>query len=199
MKRLRISGLEFRRLMTTLEVPPVFLSSLLNQDLPTEFSSRLNVKIGKRIISSWWYTLPIRVTIPCTDNKKSHALSAAGSNQMNPCQYLHLPGCGMDIRPSKIVMYFHHNTVNHSTSVICMDFQDGRWHEVATEPSTRARESLEIARDSGRAEHPLFMHSIILTSAIRWWQNALECFNDQLIQYVSSLDRTILTIFSMMC
>ena len=184
MKRLRISGLEFRRLVSALEVSPMFLSSLLNQDLPAEFCSRVGVQIGNRRFSNWWYTVPIRVAVPCTDSKKSHALSAAGSNQMNPSQYLHLQGCGVDIRPSKIVMYFHHDLISHSTSVICTDFQDGRWHEFAEEPANRAKEVLKTAKRLNRTEHALFLHLVVLTSAARWWQRALECFNDQLIEYV---------------
>ena len=184
MKRLRISSLEFRRLLSHFEIPPTFLSSLLSQDLPPGLCSQVGVKLGPRTFSNWWYTIPVRAAIPCTENEKSHALSAAGSNQMNPSQYLHLHACGVDVRPSKIVIFFHHDLVSHSTSVICIDFQDGRWHEIAEEPINRAIEAINAARQLRRDEHPLFIHLIMLTSAARWWGTALESFNVQLIQYV---------------
>ena len=183
-KRLRISGLEFRRLLSNFEVPPTFLSSLLSQNLPPGLCSQVEVKLGRRSFSNWWYTVPVRAAIPCTENERSHALSAAGSNQMNPSQYLHLHACGVDVRPSKIVILSHHSLISHSTSIICIDFQDGRWHEIAEEPTNRAREAVYAAKQMKRDEHPIFMHVIVLSSATRWWRTALESFNVQLIQYV---------------
>lgn len=184
MKRLRISGLEFRRLFSHFEVPPTFLSSLTSQDLPPGLGSQIGVKLGRRMFSNWWYTIPVRAAIPCTENEKSHALSAAGSNQMNPSQYLHIHACGVDVRPSKIFILFHHSLISHSTSIICIDFQDGRWHEIAEEPKTRAKEVMHAAKQLRRDEHPFFMHLVVLSSAARWWRIALESFNIQLIQYV---------------
>ena len=195
-KRLRIAGLEFRRLMSYLEVPPAFLTSLLSQDLPPGPCNCMEMKLSGRAFSRWWYTVPVRAAIPCTDNQKSHALSTAGSNQMNPSQYLHLSASGIDIRPSKIIVYFHHNLISHSTSIICIDFQDGRWHELAEEPMKRAKETTDAAVHLKRAEHPFFMHLIIITSAARWWRSALEAFNHQLIQYVSEHEFIIYIPFS---
>ena len=185
-KRLRISGLESRRLLSHFEVPPTFLSSLLSQNLPPGLCSQVEVEFGNRSFSNWCYTIPIRAAIPCTENERSHALSAAGSNQMNPSQYLHLHACGVDVRPSKIVILSHHSLISHSTSIICIDFQDGRWHEIAEEPTNRAREAVNAAKQMKRAEPSIFMHVVMLSSATRWWRTALESFNDQLIHYVSA-------------
>jgi hypothetical protein len=183
-KRLRISGAAFRSLLLQFEVPPQFLTSLLNLEVPSGPCGRHLVKLEERIISDFWYTVPIRAIVPCTESQKSHALSAAGRNQMNPSQYLHLNNCGVDIRPSKIVMYHHHDSKAHSTNILCFDFQDGRWHSLAEEPLVRAKEVLKISASRKEKEHAFFMHNIILTSAANWWRTALKNFNTQLIEYV---------------
>lgn len=35
-------------------------------------------------------------------------------------------------------------------------------------------------------EDPVFVHVVIMTSALQWWRNALDSFNNQLIAHVST-------------
>ena len=183
---MRISSLAFRRLVSHFEAPPALLAALLSQHLPPGPCHRSRKSSETFETSDWWFTLPIRAAIPCTEKEKSHALSSAGSDQINPAQYLHLEACGVDIRPSKIVTYFHRDQRSQSTSIICLDFQDGRWYDIAEEPVSRTREVLRAASNFKGLEYPFFMHSILLTSAIRWWKTVLNCFNRQLIEYVGT-------------
>ena len=190
MKRLRISGLAFRRLISHFDAPPILLAGLLSQDLPSGPCHRFRLSSEGYRVSDWWFTIPTRAVISCTDLQKSHSLSSAGSDQMNPAQYLHLEACRFDIRPSKIVAYFHHDQKSRSMRVVCLDFQDGRWYDIAEEPVSRAREVLRTSVDLKKSDHPFFMHLILLTSAIRWWKVVLDCFNRQLIEFVGTFHGT---------
>jgi hypothetical protein len=193
-KRLRISGPAFRNLLSYLEASPSSLSYLLSQDVPQGPCGRNNIQIGRRVLSDVYYTLPIRTAIPCTESAVSHALSAAGSNQMNPSQYLHLDNRGVDIRPSKIFIYCSHDAVRRAAKIVAVDFQDGRWFDLAEEPYNRTKEVLGASRlasggdgsgQDGIAVQCAFVHFVMLTSAAAWWRAALEHFNNQIIEYVS--------------
>ena len=73
-----------------------------------------------------------------------------------------------------------------SSTTVVLNFQDGRWSKVIEEPINRINESLRVRSQSGVSNNPLFDHIIYMTSALRWWSNALNSFNDQLIDYVSN-------------
>jgi hypothetical protein len=181
MKRLRISKIAFRRLLSHYEVPPAFISPLLNTSLATAPFHYRRLAIKKRKVLDFFYILPVRVALTCTDSARSHVLSSAGSNQMDPSQYLHLNDVGRDIRPSRIAVYSQHDEESHHTATICVDFQDGRWTELAEEPFLRTREVLQQASVKKRSEAPFFIHLLLLTSVSEWWRCTLMHFNMQLI------------------
>jgi hypothetical protein len=180
--------------MSDLEAPPALLSCLLNHELPTGPCSRAEVNVEHGSISDFWYTVPLRAAIPCTEDERSHALSAAGSNQMDPSKYLHLGDCEVDIRPSKIVMYCQHSSTCHTTTVLCIDFQDGRWCDLAAEPFRRTRDSLKSAQALKRPDCWDTSHLVVLTSAVNWWRAALRAFSNQLIAHVCFVDLPFLTL-----
>ncbi len=108
---------------------------------------------------------------------------------MDPSHYLHLGDAEVDIRGSRIGLFWRFNEKTRTTSVLCINMQDGRWKQLAEEPQVRVREVLEHAVASKKAESPLFVHLILFTSVARWWSNALSGFNDQLIAHVSLSER----------
>jgi len=183
-KRLRVSKMAFRRLLSYYEVPPGFIYPLLSASLATAPFHYQRLAIRKRMVLGFFYILPIRVAVTCTDSARSHVLSSAGSNQMNPSQYLHLNDLRQDIRPSKIAIYCQHDEDSHRSTTICVDFQDGRWTELAEEPFLRTQEFLQNASSKKKKEDPFFIHLLLLTSILKWWRCMLSRFNMQLIVYV---------------
>ena len=145
----------------------------------------MTLGFSKGYTGTLWYTLPVRVAVACTDDKASHALSAAGANQMDPAGYLHLNDVELDIRPSKYTVFCRYD--DESTNTICIDFQDGRWYELAGEPYARAKESLKLAERKGRHEHPVNIHITLLSSSAQWWTFLLAQLKNQLIFYVICL------------
>jgi hypothetical protein len=105
---------------------------------------------------------------------------------MDPYHYLHLPDCDLDIRGSKIALFFQHNLTLLSTTTIYLNFQDGRWGDVIKEPEMRLKESLSNVDMATVSRDPFFVHLVFLSSVLRWWSNVLTSFDDQLINYVSS-------------
>ena len=183
-KRLRISGGAFRKLLEQLHCSPALLSCLVDHGLPLTPCFRKNLNIESSTFSDFWYTIPVRIITPCTDQRVSHSLSAAGSNQTDPSQYLHLENAGIDIRPSRIVLYSHYNIQDSSVRVFCFDFQDGRWVDYANEPYTRAKETLKRTQVQKTCANRYFVHVLMHSSAIVWWQDALNAYNRQLIEHV---------------
>lgn len=105
---------------------------------------------------------------------------------MNPLNYLHLPRSEVDIRGSQIAMYFLFNPDDKVCSTIVFNFQDGRWSRVVEEPILRVKEALQESCKNGSGRDPFYVQAVFLTSALRWWNNALNSFNDQLIAYVNA-------------
>jgi len=186
-KRLRISPSTLRGLLSYFEIPPTFVRALSGDGLAfLPYQSRL-LSVRAHPVLDVWYILPVRAEVECTEGIKSHGLSRAGSNQMDPSQYLHLNDVGKDVRPSRIALYLQHDTESHRTSAICVDFQDGRWWDLAEEPFLRARETLQRRAHSTSHGGTFFIHLLLFTSVCRWWRTALSCINQQIIAYVSRL------------
>jgi hypothetical protein len=124
------------------------------------------------------------VQVECTDPEKNHATSAAGSNQMDPFNYLHLPNESLDIRGSQIGVLFQYDYSKGATTVLSVSFQDGRWSRVVEEPRRRIKETVERFGITECEKDPFFVHMVYMTSALRWWKNALDSFNNQLVAHV---------------
>ncbi|RYP44186.1 hypothetical protein DL768_009334 [Monosporascus sp. mg162] len=114
----------------------------------------------------------------------SHATTIAGSNQMNPFHYLHLEHENLDIRGSQIAVFFQHDSLGKHTTTLAISFQDGRWSKLVNEPRRRIQECLDILGEDVCGEDPFFVHLIFMTSSLRWWRNALDSFNNQLIAHL---------------
>ena len=184
-KKLRISAAAFQALRSYLDISPTFIASLA--DLYKPSGSRFPPPPKRTVLDvfHFWFLLPVRVQVACSDKKSSHASTAVGKSQMNPLNYLHLPQPAVDIRGSQIAIYFTFHPTTRASSTIVLNFQDGRWSKVIEEPILRVRESLEQGNRNGCGQHPFVIQTVLLTSALRWWSNVLSSFNDQLISYVS--------------
>ena len=70
--------------------------------------------------------------------------------------------------------------------MLAVNFVDGRWPKSVQEPESRIKESLNEALHFNSQNDPFFIHLVYLSSASRWWTNALNSIHDQLIAYVGS-------------
>ena len=123
--------------------------------------------------------------------KKKHIPSSAGKSQMNPLNYLHLSKHEVDVRGSQIAIYFRYNRDTEKSSTIVFNFQDGRWKRVVEEPILRIKEILGGDCRDCSARDPFYTQAVFLTSVLRWWNNALNSFNDQLIAYVRNASNLV--------
>jgi hypothetical protein len=183
-KRLRITGRAFRAVLSHFEAPPAFLWALSKPDLPFSHG-QVRQESSTGTIRHLWYILSVRTQVSCTNKERSHALSAAGSNQLDPSHYLHLDNAEVDIRGSQIGLYWQYDESTGATSVLCLNLQDGRWKKIAEEPQKRTAEVLQHAGPQGEAKCPFFIHLVLFSSVVRWWSNVLSGFNEQLMAHVS--------------
>jgi hypothetical protein len=65
---------------------------------------------------------------------------------------------------------------------MAVDFMHGRWPSVALEPQQRIDEVMQRAGGSLDGDGH-FAHFVYLSSAVRWWTNALNSVNEQLIAH----------------
>ncbi|PMD22291.1 hypothetical protein NA56DRAFT_98631 [Hyaloscypha hepaticicola] len=114
---------------------------------------------------------------------------------MNPLNYLHLahPDGDIDIRGSKIAVYYTFNPDTEQAFSFVFNFQDGRWKKVVEEPILRLREMYRGCNSVDLGRDPIYLQTAILNSVLRWWNNLLNSFNDQLIAYEEALIRQDLT------
>ena len=183
-KKLRISGDALRLLLSNLDAPSAFAGSLARYYLPPERGYRKsNLDKGPNSFDMW-YMLPVRVQVECTDTIRKHQETTAGSNQMDPFNYLHLDNENLDIRGSQIAVLFQYDGVKRAATTVSISLQDGRWSRVVEEPQNRISELLEKVGLAECEADPFFVHVVFVTSALRWWRNALDSFNNQLIAHV---------------
>ena len=183
--KLRISKAALEHTLSTLDIPLDFVFALSRFFLPSgrRFSNTLS---GPGAIErDCWYILPIRIQVLCTDTQDGHATSRMGSNQMNPFHYLHLPDQKVDIRGSQIALSFRYTDGDRTTRLLAVNFIDGRWPKTVQEPENRIKEILNDSGNGHTSADPFFIHLVYLTSAMRWWMNALNSIHEQLIAYVS--------------
>ena len=183
--KLRMSTAALESMISLLHIPSAFVFALARYHLPTGrgFSTRLSN--SNESICNLWYILPVRMQVKCTDLESKHTQSTAGNNQMNPFHYLHLHDHSIDIRSSQIALFSQYNTTTNSTSLLAVNFIDGRWPKSVQEPETRIKGIFEAYKDVASARDPFFVHIVYLQSVMTWWTNALNSMNTQLITYVS--------------
>lgn len=188
---LRISSQAFRILVARLFLPGSFIYALSRYHLPCGrgFSTRGTGEKDMRL--ELWYFLPVRVQYKCNDKATEHEGSTAGSNQMNPFHYLlHLSDIGIDIRGSRIAVFSKYSLDRKSTVTIAVNFMDGRWSRAALEPKKRIKEAWDFKGEQDIPNGPFDVHCVYFTSALRWWTNALNSVNEQLMAYVSLSSRS---------
>ncbi|KAI0430425.1 hypothetical protein F5Y09DRAFT_307788 [Xylaria sp. FL1042] len=185
--RLQISKETFRLLLYTFNVPVAFITALAR---PYRVCGT-----GFRHLSprawDYWCMIPVRAIVPCRIQAQDHTRSTAGSNQMDPFHYVHLPGAKADIRGSSIGLFIRHDYDTGHTSIICFNLLDSRLRNLIEEPTHRARYAIRSWSDMGLAINPRFIHAIYLSSALRWWNNVLLCFNQQLVMHEKQLQQEI--------
>ncbi|KAJ6017244.1 hypothetical protein N7451_000623 [Penicillium sp. IBT 35674x] len=104
---------------------------------------------------------------------------------MDPTGYLHLNNGPQDIRPSKIGIYARYD--RKSSQMICVDFQDGRLHELADVPYNRLMELINHERKSQGQIDPANIHAAFLSISARWWTRVVSKLKVQLIHYQTRL------------
>ena len=186
-RKLRISRSAFRFLFSHFEIPAAFVAALCRH-YQTCGTGYRNLSGTATSSASWdyWCLLPVRVQVPCRDDAQVHTKSTAGSNQMDPFHYIHLSDAHVDIRGSHIGLFVRQNRRVGTTTAVVVNFLDGRWSRIVDEPIVRVKEAIKSRGDGDAVADPSFVHLIYLSSVIRWWNNVLLSFNQQLIAHVGS-------------
>ncbi|KAI0815976.1 hypothetical protein GGR55DRAFT_675585 [Xylaria sp. FL0064] len=162
--RLQIGKGAFRLLLYTFNVPVAFVTALARPYMVCGTGFR------PLFPRAWdyWCLIPVRAIVPCRIQAQDHTRSTAGSNQMDPFHYVHLPGAKADIRGSSIGLFIRHDYDTGHTTIICFNLLDSRLRDLIEEPLHRAR-------------------------ALRWWNKVLLCFNQQLVMHEKQLQQEIAT------
>ncbi|KAI0969732.1 hypothetical protein F4678DRAFT_438028 [Xylaria arbuscula] len=185
--RLQISKEAFRLLLYTFNVPVAFITALARPYMVCG--------TGFRRISllawDYWCLIPVRAVVPCRVQAQDHTRSTAGSNQMDPFHYVHLPDAKADVRGSFIGLFIRYDHETCHTSIICFNLLDNRLRDLIEEPFDRAWHAIRSCSERGLAINPRFLHAIYLSSALRWWNNVLLCFNQQLVMHEKQLQQEI--------
>lgn len=121
----------------------------LQHSSPQAFPSR---KANKDF--DFWFFVPVRVQVQCNDTKRSHTFSSKGKSQINPLNYLHLPQPSVDVRGSKIAVYYLFNRETKHSSTLVFNFQDRRWKKVVKEPILRIRDTYRFCDDHDFGRDP---------------------------------------------
>jgi hypothetical protein len=183
--KLRLSPRAFEKLRSHFHLSSPFLNALANihhtspRYIPCQGNNSSNN-------FDFWFFVPVRVQVPCL-TVSPHRSSSKGKSQMNPLNYLHLtlPGVpDVDIRGFKIAVYYTYDVDTGQAFSFVFNFQDGRWKKAAEEPILRLKEMVRDCRSKPLARDPVYLHMATLNSCFRWWDNALNSVNDQLIAYV---------------
>ncbi|KAL8335391.1 hypothetical protein RB598_009541 [Gaeumannomyces tritici] len=185
--RLRISKRAFRSVMSAYEMPVAFAVALSRHYMV----SGTGFRVRSADVWDYWCVLPVRVFMGCSRQAQDHTRSTAGSNQMDPFHYIHLSGVKADIRGSHIGLFVQHNTKTKSTSALVINLLDGRLSHAIEEPLARVRDAIIQQASSCRGANPRFVLFIYLSSSLRWWDNVLSCFNQQLVMHEKQLQSEI--------
>ncbi|KAF2174438.1 hypothetical protein K469DRAFT_756734 [Zopfia rhizophila CBS 207.26] len=106
---------------------------------------------------------------------------------MDPFHYIHLSDAHVDIRGSHVAIFLRYDGEAGSTTAVVINFLDGRWSRIVEEPVLRIREAIKSRCNADVNAEPPFVHLIYLSSIIRWWNNVLLYFNQQLIAHEKRL------------
>ena len=181
--KLQISKTALKHIFSILNTPSIFVYALSRYFLPSGRGFSNMHTVGDDIYASMWYILPIRMQVKCTESTRCHISTNSHANQMNPFNHLHLPNHGADIRGAVIALTFRYSETG--TSMVAVNFIDGRWPKTAQEPESRIKEVLGNKGNDDLRSDPFFLQLTYLTCVSRWWTNALNSIHDQLIAYVS--------------
>jgi hypothetical protein len=105
---------------------------------------------------------------------------------MDPFHYIHLSEAeaGIDIRGSHVGLFVAHNLTTQSTTAMVVNLMDGRLSRLIEEPLIRSHKVISRQVQTGSTLSPRFILLVYLSSALRWWNNVLLCFNQQLVMHV---------------
>jgi hypothetical protein len=174
-------------LINKLRLPVSFVSAVCQNYQPCRTGFR---HIGEQNgIPSWdfWALIPFRVRVPCkrVDSESIH-ISSAGTNQMNPYNYVHLKDVGEDVRGSHVAIHVRHNGPAKSTTVLAITFLDERFQFLLDIPLKRLTASVEAKDSDFKTDDGLFTILTYLDVIVEWWNDVFYCFNEQLVDEVSS-------------
>lgn len=186
--KLRISGPCLEALATKLSIPSAFIFAISRHYLPNGRGTRKLQLHGSTVFDSW-YLLPVRVQVKSGISPRAVSGNDKGPNQMDPFNKIHLPDIDIDVHRSCIGVFCRTEPRSGRAIHVAVDFMHGgRGPKVALEPKERIE---AVLRQKSSANKTLglgsFTHLVYLSSAARWWTNALHSINKQLIVYESKL------------
>jgi hypothetical protein len=173
-------------------IPPAFVFALSRHYLPNGRGSRKLRLSNKSTVFDFWYFLPVRVQV---ESATLQAGVGPGDSQwpgqMNPFHKLHLPAVRLNILRSCVGIFSRVDPKARKVTFIAFDFMHGHWPNVALEPQQRIDEVMQQREDTHNGYgHSYFIDLVYLSSAARWWTNALNSINEQLISYELNLQTT---------
>ncbi|KAI1070940.1 hypothetical protein LB507_010922 [Fusarium sp. FIESC RH6] len=185
--QLRISPRALRHLISTYKIPLSFISAISR---PFEICGTV---FRRQSPHNWdyWCQIPVRIASTCKLSANEHAKSTAGSNQMDPFNYLHLGGEGRDIRPSTIGLHVQRDNETGRLRVVCFSLLEPR-SRAKGEPCLRQlEESLRRRSKEDLQQSPCFVLLLFIAHALRWWNSTLLYFNSELIRHEKKLQEEI--------
>ncbi|KAI1635373.1 hypothetical protein F4809DRAFT_614503 [Biscogniauxia mediterranea] len=186
-RKLQVNLATFKSLITSLNIPARFVASI-----PRTFQvSGTGIQKTSGDVWDYWCLVPVRVTIPCHMHDAEHANSTAGSNQMDPFNYIHIGGAKVDIRGSHVAIFLRRLDNTGRSVVVIISLLDGRWGNVVEQPLARVKETLNREAETTDPQGPLFVLLIYISSILQWWNNVLSCFHKQLVIHEKSLQEVI--------
>lgn len=179
--QLRISPRALRHLTSTYEVPLSFISAISR---PFEICGTVFRRQSPHVWD-YWCQIPVRISSTCKLSANEHAKSTAGSNQMDPFNYLHLDGVERNVRPSTIGLHVQRDHETGRLRVVCFSLLEPR-SRAKGEPCLRQlEESLRRRSKEDLQKSPCFVLLLFIAHALRWWNSTLLYFNSELIRHVS--------------
>ncbi|KAH7174301.1 uncharacterized protein B0J16DRAFT_323763 [Fusarium flagelliforme] len=185
--QLRISPRALRHLTSTYKTPLAFISAISRpfEVCGTVFRGQSN--------HAWdyWCQIPVRIASTCKLSVSEHAKSTAGSNQMDPFNYLHLDGVGRDVRPSTIGLHIQRDNVTGLLRVVCFSLLEPRSRSKVEPCLRQLEESLRRRSREDLQKSPCFVLLLFIAHALRWWNSTLLYFNSELIRHEKKLQEEI--------
>lgn len=146
-------------------------------------SSENTPPLGELTSLDFWYTLPIRLPMACTDPENAHRDWHTGIYQINAFNHLHLHKQKSDLRHFDLVILSRHDLANKKSTVICVNL-----HSRTPGPIEVIQQRVLRALEDGGTQmidrNPLWANVVYIDQVLEWWKVTFEFYAAELNTYV---------------